>query len=71
MNQSLAFMIGVLVGAVLVLIFWLIFRRREQQFARNLISSAEERQLEQFNQAVGELRAAFDGVAREGAHDQQ
>jgi DNA recombination protein RmuC len=65
MNQSLAFMIGVLVGAVLVLIFWLIFRRREQQFARNLISSAEERQLEQFNQAVGELRAAFDGVARE------
>jgi len=64
-SASVAFMVGVVVGAVLVLVIWLVFRRREQHFAQQLLTAAESRQLEQFNQAVNELRGAFEGLARQ------
>lgn len=65
MSATVAFMIGVTVGGILVLALGWIFRRREQQIAADLLASAEARQIEQFNKSADELRGSFENLARQ------
>ncbi|HUU85727.1 MAG TPA: DNA recombination protein RmuC [Phycisphaerae bacterium] len=65
MNAVAAVIIGVVVGAVVVGLVWLLWRRREQDLTRQLIEQAQAEKAHELQSIIDQVKTNFAALSRE------
>ncbi|MBN2448665.1 MAG: DNA recombination protein RmuC [Phycisphaerae bacterium] len=65
MDTAIAFGVGLLVGAGLVLLVVLVFRRRERHLAENLLAATQEQKLAELATLTEQIKTQFAALSRE------
>ncbi len=65
MSAVVAVIIGVVVGAAIVAVVWLVWRRREPELARQLLEQAQAQKVEELRAVIDQVKTSFAALSRE------
>lgn len=65
MAEMVSAIIGVTIGAAIVLMIWMVRSRREQQLARTILQEAQTQKAEELGAIVEQLKTAFAALSRD------